>query len=234
MTLSAPWRLLSPPRGFRLPQEALYGTIILYRIIIMNMLFRGYTMEFKIYQNLVEKYYKHDCRELNFQNRILIPFLEQLIPEKYDVVDASTLYKNWKNISRDSFAGRSYTPDILIAQNWDLFEKKQNPLAIIEVKCPTANDRRHANEEVSEYKGKSQRVILTDCITWEIYEKDKKTSFFYLNKLDEQDKERSLVCERSIPENRKDRTIQWINDNIPGNDWDNLNNAIKGWFLCTD
>lgn len=230
MTLSAPWRLLSPPRGFRLPQEALYGTIILYRIIIMNMFFRGYTMEFKIYQNLVEKYYKHDCRELNFQNRILIPFLEQLIPEKYDVVDASTLYKNWKNISRDSFAGRSYTPDILIAQNWDLFEEKQNPLAIIEVKCPTANDRRHANEEVSEYKGKSQRVILTDCITWEIYEKDKKTRFF-LNKLDE---ERSLVCERIIPENRKDRTIQWINDNIPGNDWDNLNNAIKGWFLCTD
>lgn len=36
-------------------------------------------MEFKIYQNLVEKYYKNDCRELNFQNRILIPFLELLI-----------------------------------------------------------------------------------------------------------------------------------------------------------
>ena len=48
-------------------------------------------MEFKIYQNLVEKYYKKDCRELIFQNRILIPFLEQLILGKYDVVDASTL-----------------------------------------------------------------------------------------------------------------------------------------------
>lgn len=51
-------------------------------------------MEFKIYQKLVEKYYKNDCRELNFQNRILIPFLELLIEGKYDVVDTSTLYKN--------------------------------------------------------------------------------------------------------------------------------------------
>lgn len=80
-------------------------------------------MEFKIYQNLVEKYYKNDCRELNFQNRILIPFLELLIEGKYDVVDTSTLYKNWKKIYRDSFAGQ-YTPDILIVKDWNLFEKK--------------------------------------------------------------------------------------------------------------
>ena len=57
-------------------------------------------MEFKIYQNLVEKYYKNDCRELNFQNRILIPFLELLIDGKYDVVDTSicrTIYSRYFN-----------------------------------------------------------------------------------------------------------------------------------------
>lgn len=107
-------------------------------------------MEFKIYQNLVEKYYKNDCRELNFQNRILIPFLELLIEGKYDVVDTSTLYKNWKKIYRDSFAGQ-YTPDILIVKDWNLFEKKQKPLVIIEAKSPTANDRAHADNEVKEY-----------------------------------------------------------------------------------
>lgn len=90
-------------------------------------------MEFKIYQNLVEKYYINDCRELNFQNRILIPFLEKLIQEEYDVVDASTLYKNWRKIDRDSFAGQ-YTPDILVIKDWNLFEKKQKPQIIFEVK----------------------------------------------------------------------------------------------------
>ena len=122
-------------------------------------------MEFKIYQNLVEKYYINDCRELNFQNRILIPFLEKLIQEEYDVVDASTLYKNWRKIDRDSFAGQ-YTPDILVIKDWNLFEKKQKPQIIFEVKRPTADDRRHADDEVNEYIDKSRYVILTDCITW--------------------------------------------------------------------
>lgn len=177
-------------------------------------------MEFKIYQNLVEKYYKNDCRELNFQNRILIPFLELLIHGKYDVVDASTLYKNWKKIYRDSFAGQ-YTPDILVVEDWDLFEKKKKPLVIIEVKRPTADDRPHADDEINEYIDKSQYVILTDCITWEIHEKDKETRFFYL------DKERMAVCERSIPKTKNERIIKWIDNTIPNNDWDNLHNAIK-------
>jgi len=129
-------------------------------------------MDFTRYKKLVEKYYQHDCRELNFQNRILIPFLESLIPEQYDVVDSSTLYKNWKKINRDSFAGQ-YTPDVLVVKEWDLFDvKKKSPLIIVEVKRPTANDSAHADSEVQEYLNKSQYVILTDCITWEIHEKD--------------------------------------------------------------
>lgn len=177
-------------------------------------------MEFKIYRNLVEKYYKNDCRELNFQNRILIPFLELLIEGKYDVVDTSTLYKNWKKIYRDSFAGQ-YTPDILIVKDWNLFEKKQKPLVIIEAKSPTANDRAHADNEVKEYLDKSQYVILTDCITWEIYEKNKETRFFYL------DEEKQKVCERSIPETKEERMIKWIDNTIPNNHWDKLHSVIK-------
>ena len=43
-------------------------------------------MEYDEYIKLVDKYYKNDCRECNFQNRIIIPFLES-IAEEFDVVD---------------------------------------------------------------------------------------------------------------------------------------------------
>lgn len=44
-------------------------------------------MEFKKYKDLVEKYYQKDCREINFQNRVIIPFLESFLPEEFEVVD---------------------------------------------------------------------------------------------------------------------------------------------------
>lgn len=53
-------------------------------------------MEFERYKRLVEKYYQNDCRELNFQNRVIIPFLESFLPKSFDVVDSSSIYKNWK------------------------------------------------------------------------------------------------------------------------------------------
>ena len=150
----------------------------------------------------------------------MIPFLELLIDGKYDVVDTSTLYKNWKKIYRDSFAGQ-YTPDILIVKDWNLFEKKQKPQVVIEVKSPTAIDRAHADNEVKEYIEKSRYVILTDCITWEIYEKNKETRFFNL------DEEKQKVCERSIPKTKEERMIKWIDNTIPNNDWDELHSVIK-------
>ena len=86
-------------------------------------------MDFAEYKKLVGKYYEKDCREVNFQNRIIIPFLESFIPEEFDVVDSSTLYKNWKHykdekgngICRETFAGEC-TPDILIMKDWSLFD----------------------------------------------------------------------------------------------------------------
>lgn len=49
-------------------------------------------MEFERYKRLVEKYYQNDCRELNFQNRVIIPFLESFLPKSFDVVDSSFLF----------------------------------------------------------------------------------------------------------------------------------------------
>ena len=116
-------------------------------------------MDFAEYKKLVDKYYEKDCREVNFQNRIIIPFLESFIPEEFDVVDSSTLYKNWRHykdekgngICRETFAG-DCTPDILIMKGWSLFAiKRETPSIIIEVKRPTASDRSHADKEVKNY-----------------------------------------------------------------------------------
>ena len=118
-------------------------------------------MKFEDYKNLVNKYYNKDCREINFQNRIIIPFLESIIPKEYDIVDSSTLYKNWNlykdgqdriGISRNSFAAKG-TPDILITKDWELFaQDKSKPVLIIEIKRPTAIDRLHADSQVKEGK----------------------------------------------------------------------------------
>lgn len=173
-------------------------------------------MEYSKYQNLVKKYYQMDSRELNFQNRVIIPFLESFLQGKYEVVDSSTIYKNWRNykdengdgICRDTFASE-YTPDLLIVNGWKLFAKeKKNPSIIIEVKRPTALDRKHAENEIGEYVGKADHVILTDSITWEFYEKldSKEPSEIICLSTDEK-----YVCKRGLT---VERNIEWKNENF--------------------
>ena len=78
------------------------------------------------YRKLVEYYFENDNRELNFQNRILIPYLEDLLGDEYDIVDVSSLYKNWekRGVYRKDFAG-NHTPDLLVVRNWKLFDNSQ-------------------------------------------------------------------------------------------------------------
>lgn len=131
-------------------------------------------MDYARYKELVNKFYENDNREENYQNRVLIPFLEDLFEKKVDVVDTSQLTKEWnfRNIKRKKFAG-NYTPDILLAKNWVLKKKRTRDntryLALIDVKTPSANDRKHAMNEVEEYLTKVNLVILTDCVTWEFF-----------------------------------------------------------------
>ena len=71
-------------------------------------------MNFEKYINLVTWFFENDNREENYQNRVLIPFLETLCTG-FDVVDTSMLTKEWdeRGIERHKFAGL-YTPDLLI------------------------------------------------------------------------------------------------------------------------
>ena len=191
-------------------------------------------MDFTKYESLVEKYLKNDCREVNFQNRILVPFLEELVSDKYDVVDTSILYKNRKNIDREKFAGEQ-TPDVIITKEWELEKEKENPLIIIEVKAPTNDKRYYAEKEVKEYLNLTKKyVILTDCIIWEIYDKDKEnyneegklkvTDIVNLNKNNKENKEETdgnkEVCRYKY---NKEKTIELIEK-----EWEKLGEKIKG------
>lgn len=155
------------------------------------------------------------------------------IPKEFDVVDSSTLYKNWRHykdekgngICRETFAG-DCTPDIFIMKGWSLFAiKRETPSIIIEVKRSTASDRSHADKEVKNYVQdiKCKFVILTDGITWEIYEgrNEKQPQYFRLSKSND------TVCNRRDTTSRK---VQWIDGDIENNDWERLLTKIRSYL----
>lgn len=85
-------------------------------------------MDFEKYTNLVTWFLENDNREENYQNRVLIPFLETLCADA-DVVDTSMLTKEWdkRGIERNKFAGL-HTPDLIIASNWKLYKKRERSI----------------------------------------------------------------------------------------------------------
>lgn len=208
---------------------------------VRKLVFDGETMDFEKYTNLVTWFLENDNREENYQNRVLIPFLETLCADA-DVVDTSMLTKEWdkRGIERNKFAGL-HTPDLLIASNWKLYKKegKVDYKTIIEIKTPTAEDREHAVSEIREYLDKVSFVVLTDCITWEFYMKEDERIYYTRYSLEEKHKiihlERNkrytkklklkssvytypaLVCER-----KGATPIVWSDK-----DWDTVRNIIR-------
>lgn len=158
--------------------------------MLNKLKFGGEIVEFEKYKKLVNWFLENDNREENFQNRILIPFLETVCTVS-NVVDTSMLTKEWngRGIERDKFAGL-YTPDLLIASNWKLFEtgEKIDYKALIEIKTPTAQDRDHAESEVKEYLDKVPFVVLTDCVTWEFYMKEDEHIYYSCYSLEQEHK----------------------------------------------
>jgi len=130
-------------------------------------------VDFDKYKKLVTYYWQTDNRELNIQNRIIIPFLESIL--NYDIVDTSTIYSNQKKTKRADFAAY-HSPDIVIAENWfwniedkQIVKDKTRYKAIIEVKTLANKERKQSQNQVREYLTKVPIVILTDALMWEIY-----------------------------------------------------------------
>lgn len=130
-------------------------------------------MDFDKYKKLVTYYWQTDNRELNIQNRIIIPFLESILD--YDIVDTSTINSRYKKKNRADFAAY-HSPDIVIAENWlwnrvedeQLVKDKPIYKAIIEVKTLANQEREQSQNQVREYLTKVPIVILTDALMWEI------------------------------------------------------------------
>lgn len=150
-------------------------------------------MNFEKYINLVTWFFENDNREENYQNRVLIPFLETLCTG-FDVVDTSMLTKEWdgRGIERHKFAGL-HTPDLLIASNWKLHKTEHKTeevdyQSLIEIKTPSAQDRKGAESEVKEYLDKVSFVVLTDCVTWEFYMKENEQIYYSRYSLEQEHK----------------------------------------------
>ena len=136
-------------------------------------------LSFKNYTILLNKYINTDWREINFQNRIVLPMLENIFIDKseIEIVDVSTQYKNRESDSHTrQYYANNYTPDLLLVKNWLYYNKKisnNDYLAVVEVKSPKLDPlnktKKHTEEEVQSYLDIGRSVILTDCLKWVFY-----------------------------------------------------------------
>lgn len=136
---------------------------------------------FKEYKQIVDMYVEHDCREINFQNRVIVPLLERILVKEENVfiVDVHQQYRNRQSKvhTREQYVGE-HTPDLLVVRNWYYNNMKVSPndyIAIVEVKSPELDpinrDSEHTKKEIEEYLKIRDRVILTDCYIWKFYKK---------------------------------------------------------------
>lgn len=153
---------------------------------LMDKIVDNDNFSFSYYKGLVDKYLKIDSREINFQNRIVIPFLDKLFSNEKDIsiVDISTQSKRQNSVIHDTrFYKRddASSPDLLVARHWNyanLNNKEIDYLAVIEVKSPELNSIYKADkigwkneEQVRMHLAANDKVILTDCIKWSFFKK---------------------------------------------------------------
>lgn len=147
-------------------------------------------LEFEHYKTLVDKYFKFDYREINFQNRIILPLLESIFiyNNEIDIVDISTQFINKESkVHTRKYYANEYTPDLLIAKKWNYNntdKPKDDYIAVIEIKSPKLNplikQNNHTDSEVQSYLRNKNKVILTDCFKWVFYEYDSEPKYFTL------------------------------------------------------
>ena len=163
------------------------------------------------YKALVEKYITYDSREINFQNRVILPFLEFLLKNhNIDVVDTSTLYnrgqRNAKTLDNSKFMKEGFAPpDLILAKNWHLDNVNNvvEYLCALEIKSPVSargeqicgkefeKYRMHVQQEVQAHLEVNPIVILTDCYRWQFF--DQKTGFIETTPIDLVDQSKNWI-----------------------------------------
>ena len=150
---------------------------------------------FKEYKKLVDNYInKEDWNEIRYQNEVVKPFISAICPE-LDVEDVSIKrnstihdYHQYSGLKIDKNGEKKVaTPDLVIAKNWNWLNKKYDVkyCAVVEVKSPGLEqsiyhkDYQEYGEALKDelkrhlHSTRNYKVILTDTLKWEFYEKDK-------------------------------------------------------------
>jgi hypothetical protein len=153
---------------------------------VIDVTFDEYKKWFDKYKN------NNDIREINFQNEVIKKFICTIYPN-LDVIDISrkgpesgihNYFQYCGAYTDDNGTKKAVTPDLIIAQNWN-WKNKENCVdykATVEVKSPflqpiyyTKYDE-YAEDLKTEIRRhlsslKNYRVILTDAVKWEFYDK---------------------------------------------------------------
>ena len=155
---------------------------------------------YEYYQKIVDRYRKYDYREINFQNRVVIPLLEDLVAKSENVwiVDVSLQGKNRNSKLHDISKYRSLekhaaSPDILVASNWNYKNRDNKSVVyhtVVEVKSPEIaplfKSTKHTANQVRYHLKANKKVILTDCLRWEFYEEGRTMVSIELGKQNEE------------------------------------------------
>ncbi len=129
-------------------------------------------MKYSEYRQLVDYCLKNDDREINYINQVMIPLIREVYGENCYVKIAEEDRKRHCGKKKNSFVCRK--PDILIDFKDGVREGSLEEKVVIKVKSPTAAGRRKLMAAVRFFlRRKAKAVIVTDCITWEIFTKDR-------------------------------------------------------------
>jgi hypothetical protein len=145
------------------------------------------TFSYSLYKRMVNKYLEIDYREITIQNRVITPLLDRLFINEKDIsiVDISTQYDNNNSKIHDTRFYReekTSPPDLLVARHWNYGNVDNDEidyLAVVEVKSPGLNpfynkdkNKDDINNQLKTHLEANDKVILTDCIKWEFFEKE--------------------------------------------------------------
>ncbi len=128
-------------------------------------------MKYSEYRQLVDYYLKNDDREINYRNQVIMPLIREAYGECCYIETAEENRKhNCGRRDRSSFA--YHKPDILIGFKDKENENSFSGKVVVKVKRPTDTGRRKLMAAVKFFlRRKAEAVVVTDCITWEIFTK---------------------------------------------------------------
>lgn len=139
------------------------------------------------YKRMVGKYLKIDWREIIFQNRVVTPLLDKLFINEKDIsiIDISTQNDRNNSSIHNTLLYRkrnASSPDLLVARHWNYANLENDEidyLAVVEVKSPILKPIYNIdkyedgiNNQIKTHLEANDKVILTDCIKWQFFEKD--------------------------------------------------------------